>query len=114
MCRVGERAERVTLDYCAPEAFQGDPVSFSMDLFSLGRILYWLTSANREMWPNLSLGATDDDKRAFLASEDEFSVEGIAQPETRRVVQHLMRKTPAQRMTLDKLRTSVECVQSWV
>src|SRR4051794_22669342 len=67
-CMEGEPVERGTLDYSAPEMLNRAPAAFSMDLFSLGRLIHWLSCKDGNMWPDLPPDASDADKRAFLAS----------------------------------------------
>ena len=68
MCSVGEGVQRGTLDYCAPEVIKYSPLpaAFSMDMYSVGRIIMWLAIHDDNMWPDLAHGCTDEDKQAFL------------------------------------------------
>jgi WD40 repeat protein len=109
---LNEPVERGTLDFCAPEVFkllsmQTTPKgAFSMDMFSLGRIVMWLAVQDDSMWPNLGHDCTDADKEAFLISEDEFNLEAIPDDATRNIVQRLVKKRPEDRLTLQELQAT--------
>jgi serine/threonine protein kinase len=104
--RVGEGVvQHGSIDYCAPEALEeGAVASHAIDMFSLGRIVMWLTTADEGMWPDLPHGCTDADKHAFLMSDKEFTLNSIQHAATRDIVKRLVTKHPEERQILTTLK----------
>lgn len=116
-CSVGEGVQRGTLDYCAPEVYQSlsknemPRAASSMDMYSLGRIIMWLSIENNgNMWPSLPKECTDEDKQAFLMAGRETTLGGISHETTRTIVKRLTELDPKKRMTLKQL--EAYCLQS--
>jgi serine/threonine protein kinase len=105
-CMVDEPVTHGTVDYCAPEQEKDVPATLAMDLFSLGRIIHWLSSMDKNIWPDLDSHPTDEDKSAFLQSSQEFSRDNIQDASTKRIVRNLTCKDPAKRYTLQQVKTS--------
>ena len=103
-CSVGEGVQRGTLDYCAPEALNHVPAAFSMDMYSVGRIIMWLAIHDDNMWPDLAHGCTDEDKQAFLVASRETTLGGIEHDATRNIIKRLTRMEPGERLTLEQLK----------
>jgi len=100
-CYVGEAVEHGTLEYCAPEAYQQAPASYSMDMFSVGRIMMWMSINDYSMWPDIPSNST---QQQFLLSEQEFTLTNIDDEATREIAQRLIKKKPQDRLTLDALK----------
>jgi serine/threonine protein kinase len=99
-CMVGEPVTHGTVDYSSPEAARGEMATFAMDLYSLGRIIHWLSCRDTNLW----LGMTDGDKEAFLQSTVEFGLDNIDDVATRRIVRRLTCKNPSKRYDLPHLK----------
>jgi serine/threonine protein kinase len=102
-CMVDEPVTHATIDYRAPEQKQGTPATFSMDLFALGRIIHWLSSTDKNIWPDLN-NPTNKDKETFLRSMREFSRNNIPNVATKRIVRNLTCKDPTKRYTLQQVK----------
>jgi serine/threonine protein kinase len=106
---VGDPVDHATLEFCAPEVLRAlqvhawCPAAFSMDLFSLGRIIMWLASTDNDLWPDLPEDCSDAVKEAFLLSDTEFSLYGIHDDATRDIINRLLQKSPQDRLTLKQL-----------
>src|SRR5690349_957602 len=92
----GEEVHRSTLDYTAPEVIhtfhqekKGPLAAFSMDMYSLGRIIMWLSTRYGNLWPHMD-DPTDDDKQQFLLTDEEFALDGIVHEATRNIVHRLI------------------------
>jgi hypothetical protein len=111
-CLVNEPVERGTLDFCAPEVFAAfkanhvPPAKFSMDMYSLGRIIQWFVCENDNTWPNLDRNPSDEDKEAFLLSGKEFDLASVHDVSVKGIVAKLIRKEVKDRWTLKKLQES--------
>lgn len=96
-----------TVQYCAPEALldKEAKATTAMDVFSLGRILQWLSGKKRIFWPRLSERATDDDKMAYLRREGEIEVlkSDVDNLVTRGLVRELILKNPLDRPTVTEI-----------
>ena len=88
--------------------------SHAMDMFSLGRIVMWLTTADGGMWPDLPQGCTDTDKHAFLMSNKEFTLDGIQHAATRDIVKRLVTKHPEERQILTTLKALYTVHVTWM
>jgi hypothetical protein len=75
-----------------------------MDMYSLGRIIHWLSSTDKNIWPDLDNDPTDEDKATFLQSSQEFSRDNIQNASTKRIVRNLTYKHPTKRYTLQQVK----------
>jgi serine/threonine protein kinase len=105
-CLFGEPVTHCTVDYRAPEQEKDVPAMFTMDLFALGRIIHWLSSTDKNLWPDLNNDPTDKDKATFLQSTQEFSRGNIPNAATKRIVRNLTCKDPSERYTLQEVKSS--------
>jgi serine/threonine protein kinase len=82
----------VTAPYCAPELFTDATrtAAFPLDLFSLGRIIHWLTTTNKDTW--------ETSKSSNAADITDQSVQDI--------VTRLTQVKVEDRLTLAKLKES--------
>jgi hypothetical protein len=80
--------------------------AFSMDMFSLGRIIQWLSVQDDNLWPDLT-DPSNANKEAFLLSDTEFSLDGIQDDATLNIIKRLVKKSPQQRLNLDGLRACI-------
>jgi serine/threonine protein kinase len=110
-CHVGKPVKRATVDYASPCVFRAIKKTKSAlaqctwDHFAFGRLLWWLSVPEGEMWPNLQPGqCTHQDKVDWLVSEEEFSLEGVQQRALRSLIGGLVIKNPAKRLSLEKVR----------
>ena len=110
---------RGTTEYMAPELaksilqnkeLRAKP---SLDIFSLGRIMQWLTTLRRDgkeedadiFWPNLGEDATTNQKLVYLASDEpiELAMNDIPHGPSRNIVAQMLVKNDENRLTIEKL-----------
>ena len=72
-----------------------------MDMFSVGRIMMWMSINDYNMWPDIPSNSTH---QQFLLSEQEFTLTNIDDEATREIVQRLIKKKPQDRLTLEALK----------
>jgi serine/threonine protein kinase len=111
-CDVGEPIVYCSLEYTAPEvtlswmAERSALASCAMDIYSLGRTIMWLalpsTLTPHEMyWPTLQPNPSTQDKKAFLASVNEFPLEAVEDVGILGMIRAMIKKKPHERIGLD-------------
>lgn len=109
---LGETVRRGTLEYAAPEVIKAlhhatSPIAtHAIDMFSLGRLLQWLSSELGTLWPEAVALAGQEIKEKWLIADEEIVLDETLIPHrpTRNVIYALLRKNPVARLTLKNIR----------
>jgi len=107
---VGDTVDRGTIDFCAPEVLVGNGVKAhpSMDIFSLGRIIHWLTGKNLTFWPDEINECKSDNERNDMIVEFYENIGDVVKSDvdhvpTRNLIIKLVKFNPSERLSIDEL-----------
>lgn len=111
---VNSPVKKGTFDYCAPEvliAYRQNQIPLaqtSMDMFSLGRVIQWMSSSDDVFWPGIPDMAANEEKEQFLLSDAEIRVEEsqIEHQPTKNLVNSLINKNPEERLSTERIKNS--------
>ncbi|RKP14153.1 hypothetical protein BJ684DRAFT_15506 [Piptocephalis cylindrospora] len=108
-CAVGEKVERGTVDFCAPEVIRASGsgkharATLAMDIFSFGQIIYWMAT-DKPIWGD---HVGNEAAMAVILSQEEelpLSKKDIPHLALFHLAQDMLYKDPEKRLTLIQLK----------
>jgi len=109
-CYFGEVVLSGTQEFCAPEVLiENAPIATpATDIFSVGRILHWLSAKNQKFFDRLIENRTKPQELVSLVDEEHEVIEAnIGNAAIRKLVRSLINKEPTMRITVWKALKSI-------